>query len=405
MNSSDLIISPLDPQNADRIRVKIADLGNACWVVRRPDRCLVVVLLAFKFHTWSDCFSPSTNTSRRTFRPGSTELWRFWLERSTGRQPISGAPPAWCASHTLTHTQYMYDHAPEWRPDSTLWSSTETQSASRSRLVRSGLTNHRCFRLLSWQQETTYSSPIQERTTLGMKVCSIVTFQMLILCYVCWLCCWNATLHPSLVVISVQITLPTSSSCWGPSLCPLPCLAGTQENTLTEEVSLSFQWTKSLNEVNAGCSILTPSPLFIPISGELRHISSLKPWGLFEVLLEKYEWSLDQAAAFSDFLLTMLELQPGRRATAAQCLQHPWLQAWAYMHMCTFTVWLLGVLGTPSIQWCIILLQVLPVAPASHFLFAATHPPVIVPSNEAAFLPVCENKDESTPTPAVWARM
>uniref|UniRef100_A0A3B3C3P0 non-specific serine/threonine protein kinase n=1 Tax=Oryzias melastigma TaxID=30732 RepID=A0A3B3C3P0_ORYME len=62
-------------------------------------------------------------------------------------------------------------------------------------------------------------------------------------------------------------------------------------------------------------------------SGELRHISSLKPWGLFEVLLEKYEWSLDQAAAFSDFLLTMLELHPGRRATAAQCLQHPWLQA------------------------------------------------------------------------------
>ncbi|XP_034027710.1 proline-rich protein 36 isoform X1 [Thalassophryne amazonica] len=59
--------------------------------------------------------------------------------------------------------------------------------------------------------------------------------------------------------------------------------------------------------------------------GDLRHISSLKPWGLFEVLLEKYEWPLDQAAQFSDFLLTMLELQPERRATAAQCLQHPWL--------------------------------------------------------------------------------
>ncbi|TNN44540.1 SRSF protein kinase 3 [Liparis tanakae] len=59
--------------------------------------------------------------------------------------------------------------------------------------------------------------------------------------------------------------------------------------------------------------------------GELRHISSLKPWGLFEVLLEKYEWPLDQAAQFSDFLLTMLELQPERRATAAQCLQHAWL--------------------------------------------------------------------------------
>ncbi|XP_069383662.1 SRSF protein kinase 3 [Paralichthys olivaceus] len=60
--------------------------------------------------------------------------------------------------------------------------------------------------------------------------------------------------------------------------------------------------------------------------GELRHISSLKPWGLFEVLLEKYEWPLDQAAQFSDFLSMMLDLQPERRATAAQCLQHTWLQ-------------------------------------------------------------------------------
>ena len=63
----------------------------------------------------------------------------------------------------------------------------------------------------------------------------------------------------------------------------------------------------------------------LPVPGELRHISNLKPWGLFEVLLEKYEWPLDQAAQFSDFLLTMLDLQPERRATAAQCLQHTWL--------------------------------------------------------------------------------
>uniref|UniRef100_A0A8B9LA57 non-specific serine/threonine protein kinase n=1 Tax=Astyanax mexicanus TaxID=7994 RepID=A0A8B9LA57_ASTMX len=61
--------------------------------------------------------------------------------------------------------------------------------------------------------------------------------------------------------------------------------------------------------------------------GELRHISNLKPWGLFEVLLEKYEWPLEQAAQFSDFLLTMLEFEPEKRATAAQCLQHPWLSS------------------------------------------------------------------------------
>ncbi|XP_061591137.1 SRSF protein kinase 3 isoform X2 [Cololabis saira] len=60
-------------------------------------------------------------------------------------------------------------------------------------------------------------------------------------------------------------------------------------------------------------------------TGELRHISNLKPWGLFEVLLEKYEWPLDQAAQFSDFLLTMLAPQPDCRATAAECLQHAWL--------------------------------------------------------------------------------
>ncbi|TTB56407.1 SRSF protein kinase 3 [Bagarius yarrelli] len=61
--------------------------------------------------------------------------------------------------------------------------------------------------------------------------------------------------------------------------------------------------------------------------GELRHISNLKPWGLFEVLLEKYEWPLEQAAQFSDFLLTMLEFIPEKRATAAECLQHPWLNS------------------------------------------------------------------------------
>ncbi|XP_029690226.1 SRSF protein kinase 3 isoform X2 [Takifugu rubripes] len=83
--------------------------------------------------------------------------------------------------------------------------------------------------------------------------------------------------------------------------------------------SLSCGYASSLSAPLAGFSNSKP------LSGDLRHISNLKPWGLFEVLLEKYEWPLDQAAEFSDFLLTMLELQPDRRATAAQCLQHAWL--------------------------------------------------------------------------------
>uniref|UniRef100_A0A8D0L9T8 non-specific serine/threonine protein kinase n=1 Tax=Sphenodon punctatus TaxID=8508 RepID=A0A8D0L9T8_SPHPU len=64
---------------------------------------------------------------------------------------------------------------------------------------------------------------------------------------------------------------------------------------------------------------------FFTKKGDLKHITKLKPWGLFEVLVEKYEWSQEDAAAFTDFLLPMLELIPEKRATAAECLRHPWL--------------------------------------------------------------------------------
>uniref|UniRef100_A0A3Q3WJZ0 non-specific serine/threonine protein kinase n=1 Tax=Mola mola TaxID=94237 RepID=A0A3Q3WJZ0_MOLML len=59
--------------------------------------------------------------------------------------------------------------------------------------------------------------------------------------------------------------------------------------------------------------------------GQLRHISKLQPWSLFEILLDKYEWPREEAIQFSSFLLAMLELLPEKRATAAQCLKHPWI--------------------------------------------------------------------------------
>ncbi|XP_029847993.3 LOW QUALITY PROTEIN: SRSF protein kinase 1 [Ixodes scapularis] len=61
--------------------------------------------------------------------------------------------------------------------------------------------------------------------------------------------------------------------------------------------------------------------------GELRHISNLKPWGLYEVLTEKYDWSPGAARAFADFLLPMLDYDPASRAKASECLSHPWLNA------------------------------------------------------------------------------
>ena len=59
----------------------------------------------------------------------------------------------------------------------------------------------------------------------------------------------------------------------------------------------------------------------------LRHITQLKPWALYEVLREKYEWPHQKALAFQDFLLPMLEFDPKKRASAATCLKHPWLQS------------------------------------------------------------------------------
>ncbi|XP_069489539.1 SRSF protein kinase 1 isoform X1 [Ambystoma mexicanum] len=66
---------------------------------------------------------------------------------------------------------------------------------------------------------------------------------------------------------------------------------------------------------------------FFNKKGELKHITKLKPWGLFEVLVEKYEWTQEEAAGFTDFLVPMLELVPEKRATAAECLRHPWLES------------------------------------------------------------------------------
>ncbi|XP_063976254.1 SRSF protein kinase 3 [Diachasmimorpha longicaudata] len=68
------------------------------------------------------------------------------------------------------------------------------------------------------------------------------------------------------------------------------------------------------------------SKAFFTKKGELKHITGLKPWGLYEVLTEKYEWSPSEAREFAEFLTPMLEFDPITRATAAECLKHPWLQ-------------------------------------------------------------------------------
>ncbi|KAK7262222.1 hypothetical protein RJT34_29785 [Clitoria ternatea] len=62
--------------------------------------------------------------------------------------------------------------------------------------------------------------------------------------------------------------------------------------------------------------------------GELRHIgSNLRFWPLDKVLMEKYNFSEQDANDMVDFLVPILDFVPENRPTAAQCLSHPWINA------------------------------------------------------------------------------
>ena len=59
--------------------------------------------------------------------------------------------------------------------------------------------------------------------------------------------------------------------------------------------------------------------------GELRHIRSLKFWGLEDVLVDKYHFSRPDATMAASFLAPLLQMDPGKRASAAEMLKHPWV--------------------------------------------------------------------------------
>lgn len=59
--------------------------------------------------------------------------------------------------------------------------------------------------------------------------------------------------------------------------------------------------------------------------GDLRHIRRLRFWPMNKVLMDKYEFSEQDAKELADFLVPILDFVPEKRPTAAQCLNHPWI--------------------------------------------------------------------------------
>ena len=55
-------------------------------------------------------------------------------------------------------------------------------------------------------------------------------------------------------------------------------------------------------------------------------------WPLNKVLVEKYDFSEQDANDMADFLTPILDFVPDKRPSAAQLLQHPWINATPLAH-------------------------------------------------------------------------
>lgn len=95
-------------------------------------------------------------------------------------------------------------------------------------------------------------------------------------------------------------------------------------------------YTKEDDHIAQIMELLGPLPLSLLLSGQmtrqyftqrghLRHIHKLRPWGLFDVLKDKYHFSEEQSQKLCEFLLPMLALSPRRRVDSGSLIEHPWI--------------------------------------------------------------------------------
>uniref|UniRef100_A0A674H4G1 non-specific serine/threonine protein kinase n=1 Tax=Taeniopygia guttata TaxID=59729 RepID=A0A674H4G1_TAEGU len=112
--AADLLVNPLDPRNADKIRVKIADLGNACWVhkhftedIQTRQYRSIEVLIGAGYSTpadiWSTaCMAFELATGDYLFEPHSGE--DYSRDEVLSSTTSSGwAKTAFCRPHSTHH--------------------------------------------------------------------------------------------------------------------------------------------------------------------------------------------------------------------------------------------------------------------------------------------------------------
>jgi len=77
------------------------------------------------------------------------------------------------------------------------------------------------------------------------------------------------------------------------------------------------------------------SKQFFNSHGQLRNIQQLDSWGLKDVLLEKYKLSKKDSESLASFMGPMLSLDPKKRCSCFEALQHPFLDDIRKDYPCT----------------------------------------------------------------------
>lgn len=99
------------------------------------------------------------------------------------------------------------------------------------------------------------------------------------------------------------------------------------DDTFSKEEDHLAQMIELLGKFDRNFSMSgVESKRYFTKQGELRKIKQFRFWPIKSVLTEKYGFIPEEAAALSDFLTPMLVADPKNRASAAQCLEHPWLK-------------------------------------------------------------------------------